>query len=247
LLEEERRKLQNEIIRKSEENVRYKNRLLEEHQKQLSEMAGERHKIAKEWAELKTAKDSVLDLLKPEALIKHEENIRQAAGKESTKWCFRALKFIVFIYDLASAAESRVMKRELDFKLEQLNERRAELKSDLEMMKSERAEVQRQKTQLKRDEESLKSKYSDFLSDTAEGRTALEAAKRIESQLDEKRQRIDMAIENLKSERLLLRHERQVCELENKPARLFNELYSYEVRNHYVSNFILGRSKYSIQ
>ena len=121
----------------------------------------------------------------------------------------------------ASAAESRVMKRELDFKLEQLNERRAELKSDLEMMKSERAEVQRQKTQLKRDEESLKSKYSDFLSDTAEGRTALEAAKRIESQLDEKRQRIDMAIENLKSERLLLRHERQVCELEKKAARLF--------------------------
>lgn len=113
------------------------------------------------------------------------------------------------------------MKRELDFKLEQLNERRAELKSDLEMMKSERAEVQRQKTQLKRDEESLKSKYSDFLSDTAEGRTALEAAKRIESQLDEKRQRIDMAIENLKSERLLLRHERQVCDLENRPERVF--------------------------
>ena len=92
------------------------------------------------------------------------------------------------------------MKRELDFKLEQLNERRAELKSDLEMMKSERSEVQRQKAQLKRDEESLKSKYSDFLSDTAEGRTALEAAKRIESQLEEKRQRIDMAVENLKSE-----------------------------------------------
>lgn len=191
LLEEERRKLQNEIIRKSEENIRYKNRLLEDHQKQLLEMAGERHNIAKEWAELKTAKDSVIDLLKPEALIKHEENIRQAA---------------------ASAAESRVMKRELDFKLEQLNERRAELKSDLEMMKSERSEVQRQKTQLKRDEESLKSKYSDFLSDTAEGRTALEAAKRIESQLDEKRQRIDMAIENLKSERLLLRHERQAVQ-----------------------------------
>lgn len=117
------------------------------------------------------------------------------------------------------------MKRELDFKLEQLNERRAELKSDLEMMKSERAEVQRQKTQLKRDEESLKSKYSDFLSDTAEGRTALEAAKRIESQLDEKRQRIDMAIENLKSERLLLRHERQVCELENKPGYSINIIH----------------------
>ena len=50
--------------------------------------------IAKEWAELKTAKDSVLDLLKPEALIKHEENIRQAAGKEPTKWYFRALKRI---------------------------------------------------------------------------------------------------------------------------------------------------------
>ena len=97
MLEEERRKLQNEIIRKSEENVRYKNRLLEEHQKQLTEMAGERQKIAKEWAELKTANDSVLDLLKPEALIKHEENIRQAAGKELIKWCFRALKRIELI------------------------------------------------------------------------------------------------------------------------------------------------------
>ena len=222
MLEEERRKLQNEIIRKSEENVRYKNRLLEEHQKQLSEMAIERQNIAKEWAELKTAKDSVLDLLKPEALIKHEENIRQAAGNlfflrktlYSMSLCIQTslVSEVLVTCALASAAESRVMKRELDFKLEQLNERRAELKSDLEMMKSERAEVQRQKTQLKRDEESLKSKYSDFLSDTAEGRTALEAAKRIESQLDEKRQRIDMAIENLKSERLLLRHERQVCE-----------------------------------
>lgn len=191
LLEDERRKLQNEIMRKNEENVQYKNRLLEQHQKQLIEMAEERQKIAREWAELKTTKESILDLLKPEALSKHEENVRQAA---------------------ASAAESRVMKRELDFKLEQLNERRAELKTDLEMMKSERAEVARQKSHLKRDEESLKAKYSDFLSDTAEGRTALEAAKRIESQLDEKRQRIDMAIENLKSERLLLRHERQAVQ-----------------------------------
>ena len=104
------------------------------------------------------------------------------------------------------------MKRELDFKLEQLNERRVELKQDLEMAKSERSEIQRQKAQLKRDEQSLKEKYSDFLSDTAEGRTALEAARRIEGNLEEKRKRIDLAVENLKNERVLLRHERQAVQ-----------------------------------
>ena len=41
------------------------------------------------------------------------------------------------------------MKRELDFKLEQLNERRAELKQDQELVKSEKIEILRQKDQLK--------------------------------------------------------------------------------------------------
>lgn len=79
-----------------------------------------------------------------------------------------------FEWFLAMAAESRVMKRELDFKMEQLNERRAELKQDTELIKQEKVEVSRQKDQLKRDEERLRAKYADFLSDTAEGRTALE-------------------------------------------------------------------------
>ena len=68
------------------------------------------------------------------------------------------------------------MKRELDFKMEQLNERRAELKQDTELIKQEKIEVSRQKDQLKRDEERLRAKYADFLSDTAEGRTALEGS-----------------------------------------------------------------------
>ena len=41
------------------------------------------------------------------------------------------------------------MKRELDFKLEQLNERRAELKQEVELVKSERVDLTRQKDQLK--------------------------------------------------------------------------------------------------
>ena len=41
------------------------------------------------------------------------------------------------------------MKRELDFKLEQLNERRAELKQDQELVKAEKIEISRQKDQLK--------------------------------------------------------------------------------------------------
>ena len=41
------------------------------------------------------------------------------------------------------------MKRELDFKLEQLNERRAELKQDQELVKAEKIEISRHKDQLK--------------------------------------------------------------------------------------------------
>ena len=65
------------------------------------------------------------------------------------------------------------------------------------------------KFKFQRDEERLRAKYADFLSDTAEGRTALEAAKRIESRMDEKKATIEHAFETLKNERLLLRQERQ--------------------------------------
>ena len=95
LLEEERRKLQAEIARKSAENLKFKNSLLEEQQRQTGEMAKQRQSIAAAWAELEAAKGSFFDLVKPEALLKHEENVKQAAQ---------------------AAAESRVMKRELDFK-----------------------------------------------------------------------------------------------------------------------------------
>merc|ERR1712123_91738 len=169
LLEDERRKLMAEVARKTEENLKFKNALLEGQSRQVVEMGKQRQEIAAGWSELERAKSSLFELVKPEAFMKHEENIRQAA---------------------AAQAESRVMKRELDFKLEQLNERRAELKQEVEMVKGERADVTRHKDQLKREEERLRAKYADFLSDTAEGRTALEAAKRIESRLDEKRQTV---------------------------------------------------------
>ena len=44
-------------------------------------MANQRHQIAKEWAELKSAKDSIFDMMKPEAFAQHEDNLRQAAGE----------------------------------------------------------------------------------------------------------------------------------------------------------------------
>ena len=82
---------------------------------------------------------------------------------------------------------------------------------------------------MQRDEERLRAKYADFLSDTAEGRTALESAKRIESRLDEKRATVEHAYETLKNERLLLRQERQaVHTLQTAQPNLnnsFNELF----------------------
>ena len=81
LLEDERRKLMAEVARKSEENLKFKNALLEEQSKQMVEMSKERQSIAKGWSELESAKSSIFDLVKPEAFVKHEENIRQAACK----------------------------------------------------------------------------------------------------------------------------------------------------------------------
>ena len=80
LLEDERRKLMAEVARKSEENLKFKNKLLEEQQKQMVEMAKERQAIAKGWSELESAKASIFDMVKPEVFLKHEENVRQAAG-----------------------------------------------------------------------------------------------------------------------------------------------------------------------
>ena len=83
---------------------------------------------------------------------------------------------------------------------------------------------------MQRDEERLRAKYADFLSDTAEGRTALESAKRIESRLDEKRATVEHAYETLKNERLLLRQERQAVHTlqtaqPNNLNNSFNELF----------------------
>ena len=72
----------------------------------------------------------------------------------------------------AAAAESRVMKRELDFKLEQLNERRAELKQDQELVKSEKIEISRQKDQLKVRIELLRLVCPLFSNETLTGMTS---------------------------------------------------------------------------
>ena len=42
MLEDERRKMQSELTRKTEENMQFRNRLLEDHQKQQIEIAKER-------------------------------------------------------------------------------------------------------------------------------------------------------------------------------------------------------------
>lgn len=80
LLEDERRKLMAEVARKTEENLKFKNALLEGQSRQVVEMGKQRQEIAAGWSELERAKSSLFELVKPEAFMKHEENIRQAAG-----------------------------------------------------------------------------------------------------------------------------------------------------------------------
>ena len=80
----------------------------------------------------------------------------------------------------------------------------------------------------------MRAKYADFLSDTAEGRTALEAAKRIESRLDEKRATIEHAFETLKNERLLLRQERQAVHT------LQGMIFEYFIFQEYSSVSVIG-------
>jgi len=72
-------------------------------------------------------------------------------------------------------------------------------------LRIEKDEINRQKNQIRREEESIRIKYSDFLSDSAEGRNALEAAKRIEVRSNEKLKDAKNAIQTLKQERELLR------------------------------------------
>ena len=39
-----------------------------------------KQKVHEEWAELQNAKNSIFNSLKPDAFMKYEENLRQAAG-----------------------------------------------------------------------------------------------------------------------------------------------------------------------
>ena len=77
LLEEEKLKLQSELQLKSQENLHYKNTLLEEQRKQMAQIAEEKHKIATEWAKIQEAKHAIFDVVTPDAFVKYEENVRQ--------------------------------------------------------------------------------------------------------------------------------------------------------------------------
>ena len=52
-------------------------------------VADMKQKLHEDWAELQNAKASIFNSLKPDAFMKYEENLRQAAGK-------RQILFIVF-------------------------------------------------------------------------------------------------------------------------------------------------------
>ena len=41
-----------------------------------------KQKLHEDWAELQNAKSSIFNSLKPDAFIKYEDNLRQAAGKK---------------------------------------------------------------------------------------------------------------------------------------------------------------------
>ncbi|CBY22113.1 unnamed protein product [Oikopleura dioica] len=79
-------------------------------------------------------------------------------------------------------------------------------------LKLEREELSRLKSSVRREEDDIKKRYSDFISDTAEGRTALEAAKRIESRGNDKMRQAEQALQNLHNERVLLQQERRAIE-----------------------------------
>ena len=44
-------------------------------------VADMKQKLHEDWAELQNAKASIFNSLKPDAFMKYEENLRQAAGK----------------------------------------------------------------------------------------------------------------------------------------------------------------------
>ena len=80
-LAEEKQKLESEMELKNRQNLQYKNTLLEEQKKQLEKFSIAKQKIAEEWAEVQNAKQSLFDIVKPDAFAKYEDNIRAAARK----------------------------------------------------------------------------------------------------------------------------------------------------------------------
>ena len=83
IVQEEKSKIETELSLQKADNVRFKNELLEEQKKQIIKMAEAKQKIAAEWAELEKAKNSIFESLKPDAFLKYEQNIREAACKLS--------------------------------------------------------------------------------------------------------------------------------------------------------------------
>lgn len=191
LLEENKIQLEQEIQHKNHENVKYRNTLLDDHQKQIIKVADMKQKLHEDWAELQNAKASIFNSLKPDAFMKYEENLRQAA---------------------AAAATSKAALREVELREKQLIEAKDEVMHEKRTLKLEREELSRLKSSVRREEEDIKKRYSDFISDTAEGRTALEAAKRIESRGNDKMRQAEQALQNLHNERVLLQQERRAIE-----------------------------------
>ena len=113
-----------------------------------------------------------------------------------------------------------------------MGEKRDDMEQEKKLLRIERDELTRQKNQLRREEESIKTRYADFISDTAEGRTALEAAKRIEIRANDKLKDADAALKTLKHERDLLR---QVCYL----SMLCNSACIIALRAGYAALFSL--------
>lgn len=80
--------LEQEIQHKNHENVKYRNTLLDDHQKQIIKVADMKQKLHEDWAELQNAKASIFNSLKPDAFMKYEENLRQAAGKKGLVYIY---------------------------------------------------------------------------------------------------------------------------------------------------------------
>merc|ERR1719468_736537 len=143
LLEENKIQLEQEIQHKNHENVKYRNTLLDDHQKQIIKVADMKQKLHEDWAELQNAKASIFNSLKPDAFIKYENNLRQAA---------------------AAAATSKTALREVELREKQLIEAKDEVVHEKRTLKLEREELSRLKTSVRREEDDIKKRYSDFIS-----------------------------------------------------------------------------------